>query len=174
MRNRPWLCAAVLLLASGCTSPADQEEGQDVAYGDTDEADSVSVEQALVNRDNGQIGTVQLSYRSTMRLAAKVGVPCDQTAVIMTAVARAESGFRVKAIGGPNGDGTLDYGVWQINSVHKFSPALLMTAAYNAQKMADLSDNGSDRGAWASYSSGRYKKYMPYAQQAFDTYHCDE
>lgn len=53
------------------------------------------------------------------RAAQAAGFPDDQL-VTAVAVAFAESGFNATAINRSNSNGSTDYGLWQINSVHNF------------------------------------------------------
>lgn len=79
------------------------------------------------------------------------------------AIALAESGGK-SVKGGPNGDGTYDYGVWQINTVHS---SLLASGDWsdinvNARMAYTLyharGDNFTD---WATYN-GRIPKYLTF------------
>jgi len=45
----------------------------------------------------------------------------------MVAIGGAESRWRIDAVGGPNGDGTYDYGWLQINSIHGYDKARLLS-----------------------------------------------
>jgi hypothetical protein len=134
------------------------------------------LERALINRDDGVVNDVQLSYRSAMKLAVSVGIACGPDAVTITAVARQESTFRVNIVGPVNDNGTVDYGVWQINSGTAvelgFKTSQLKQPQVNAEAMdAVLSAQGLD--AWSAYKFGRYKKYVKYAQETLDTYGCE-
>ena len=86
---------------------------------------------------------------------------------VMTAVCAAESTLRVEVVGGPNTDGTFDYGLCQINSVHctsgpKWSKdRLLSDPAYNAECAHALYVGAGGYTPWAAFTSGRYKKYLP-------------
>jgi hypothetical protein len=80
----------------------------------------------------------------------------------MAAIALAESSGRVDAVGGPNKDGSYDYGLWQINSVHGLNTQRLTSdAAYNAQAAVSIyGSQGLD--AWSTYNHGNgpYRQYM--------------
>lgn len=84
---------------------------------------------------------------------------------VMVAIAKAESGLRIDAVGGPNSNGTYDYGLLQINSVHKYDKDRLLTdPIFNAK--AGLSIwHGQGLRAWTTYSSGAYRQYLPLGQQ---------
>jgi hypothetical protein len=86
----------------------------------------------------------------------------DQDINIAVAVARAESGWDAKATN-QNSNGSVDYGLMQINSIHE---AILATGNW-----ADPGDNmamahtiwvdaGKSWGPWVTFWSGSYQKYL--------------
>lgn len=91
-------------------------------------------------------------------------------AVVATAIAAAESGLDNSAVGGPNSNGTRDWGGWQINDVHKgsgFDPAQgVRDLAYNAKWMHRISNGGKDWTPWSAYNNGRYARFLPNAVAA--------
>lgn len=92
-------------------------------------------------------------------------------APIMAAIAMAESGGRVDAVGGPNSNGTYDYGLWQINSVHsQFDKARLISdPQYNAQAAVAI-EKSQGLGAWSTYNSGAYKGFLGSASSGDPTF----
>jgi hypothetical protein len=63
-------------------------------------------------------------------------------------------------------NGTTDYGLWQINSVHGYNPQeLLDNAMYNA-KAAVAVFKSQGLGAWTTYTSGAYTAYLGSAGSA--------
>jgi len=77
----------------------------------------------------------------------------------MAAIAMAESSGNTQAID-HDANGTTDYGLWQINSVHGYNSALLLSdPLYNA-KAAVAVYNSSGLEAWTTYTSGAYEKYL--------------
>lgn len=82
-------------------------------------------------------------------------------APIMAAIALAESGGRVDAVGGPNSDGSYDYGLFQINSVHsQFDKHRLVSdAAYNTRAAISVW-RSQGLAAWSTYNSGAYQSFM--------------
>lgn len=85
--------------------------------------------------------------------------------VTMVAIARAESGFNVGAVGGPNSNGTYDYGLFQINSVHGYDRGKLTSdAAYNTHAAHDIYSSQGLR-AWSTYNNGAYKQFVNEARQ---------
>lgn len=99
--------------------------------------------------------------------AAAAGFPADQVATA-TAVALAESGGNTDA-SHRNSNGSTDYGLFQINSVHgslldqgnRFDPAANARMAYNVWKGA-----GGSWSPWATYTSQRYRAFVPRATLA--------
>ncbi len=86
--------------------------------------------------------------------------------VLAVAVAGAESDFYTNAFN-RNNDGSTDMGLWQINSVHKFSPIVLSTADGNARAAYTVWRNaGNSWRPWTAYRHNRHLPYMPTARQA--------
>lgn len=100
--------------------------------------------------------------------AKAAGFPPDQIATA-TAVALAESGGRTDAVNRANRNGSVDYGVWQINTIHgnllnqgdKFDPAANARMAHTVWRQA-----GGKWTPWSVYKSGRYTAFMPRATLA--------
>jgi hypothetical protein len=108
-----------------------------------------------------------LSYKNATleALWLHAGGP-PKVARTMAAIALAESGGRVGAVGGPNTDGSYDYGLWQINSSHRYSKArLLHDPGYNARAAVSVY-HSQGLTAWSSYTSGRYRPYLANAATA--------
>lgn len=83
----------------------------------------------------------------------------------MVAIARAESGFRVEVINTLNSNGSTDYGLFQINSVHGFDQRRLTSdAAFNTSCAKRIYDSQGLR-AWSVYNSGRYQQFVNEARQ---------
>ena len=110
---------------------------------------------------------------SLEQLWIEAGGP-PNVAQTMAAIALAESGGQVGAKGGPNSDGTYDYGLWQINTVnvnsHHWSVAsLLGNPEYNA-KAAVAIYKSAGFGAWSTYNSGAYKQFLSQGSKASVNY----
>jgi len=107
----------------------------------------------------GQVGQPTGTRLSLAQLWIAAGGP-KQVAPIMAAIATAESGGRINAQH-KNTNGSVDYGLWQINSVHSmYDPAKLMSnPLYNARAAVAIY-NSQGLGAWTTYTSGAYKKYL--------------
>lgn len=98
---------------------------------------------------------------------------------IATAVALAESGGDENAIG-HNTNGTVDVGLWQINSVHKrnhpeWTTEWLKNPNNNATAMNEISGHGSNWCPWYVYEescgpghNGRYRNYLDEAESVKD------
>lgn len=99
------------------------------------------------------------AYNTLGKLWTDNGGPA-KLANLMAAIALAESGGQVDAKH-TNDDGSVDYGLWQINSAHKaYDPQrLLDDPNYNA-KAAVAVYKSQGLGAWTTYSSGRYRDYL--------------
>ncbi len=100
------------------------------------------------------------SFSQLTALAQQAGFN-SVTAPVMAAIALAESGGNPAAVGPTNRNGTKDYGLWQINSVHK---ELLHSnnwsdPAQNAH-MAFLIWKSQGLKAWSTYNSGSYRKFL--------------
>lgn len=73
----------------------------------------------------------------------------------MAALAFAESSYNPVATH-KNDDGTTDYGLWQINSVHNYDAnALLSNPAYNAEAAVAVY-KAQGFGAWSAYGNANY------------------
>ena len=82
---------------------------------------------------------------------------------VMIAIGLAESGGNVHATHA-NNNGTIDYGVWQVNSVHGFNPDTLLTLDGNASAAKAVYDKQGLH-AWSTYNSGSYRKFLATGQQ---------
>lgn len=79
---------------------------------------------------------------------------------IMLAIARAESNCNPRSDNsGLNTDGTYDYGLFQINSVHGHSRSILANPAKNTEIAYKIWQSQGYR-AWSAYNNGSYLKFM--------------
>lgn len=118
----------------------------------------------------------QLNPQQIASLLQQQGFPQDKIPT-MTAIAMAESGGRAKAFN-PTG---LDksYGLFQVNMYGGLGPARMKE--FGLQKEEQLFDpetnvkaakqilGSQGLGAWSVYKSGKYKDFLPQAQQAAQT-----
>lgn len=91
--------------------------------------------------------------------AKGAGFPANEIATAV-AIALAESNGRTDAINRNNSNGSVDRGLWQINSVHDKLPGDRFNPADNARLAYQIWKNGGWR-AWSTYKSGRYRAYLP-------------
>lgn len=100
-----------------------------------------------------------------VKYGAANGMPISQTnGIIAVAIALAESGgntenSKVRL----NSNGTQDFGVWQINSIHKPSEDAKIHAGPNWSMAYAISSNGTKWTPWSTYNSGKYSAFMPAA-----------
>jgi hypothetical protein len=89
-------------------------------------------------------------------LAGQAGFP-KSVIPLAVAIALAESGGRANA-SNRNSDGSIDRGLWQINSIHgglsTFNPLANARAAYS------ISGGGRNWNPWTVYRTGAYKKFL--------------
>lgn len=120
----------------------------------------------------------RLSYPQIVEVLVKAGWPQDALATA-TAIVMAESGGVVEAVNTANSNGTYDYGLMQINSIHTtdgrsssgtgpYDPRLLVSdPIYNAAAgYAIFRSAGFRFTPWAAFNSGAYLKYMADATAA--------
>lgn len=94
-------------------------------------------------------GSKTLSPDQLASLAHYVGMA---NPAFMGQIAMGESSGNPRAVN-HNSDGSTDYGLWQINSVHGYSPSKLFDPLYNARAAAEvLSSSGV--GAWYASPTG--------------------
>lgn len=117
-----------------------------------------------------------LTVQQALTLAQQAGFTGRSLETIV-AIAYAESGLRTGAIGGPNSNGTFDYGIVQINSVHMgerwtggfMSVSQALDPATAFQFAYWLSGKGTSFSAWSTYNSGKYTAYLATVEQAAGT-----
>lgn len=109
--------------------------------------------------------------RDIAQFAAGAGFVGDDL-VTAVAVARAESGGHPAAINTENANGSTDYGLWQINSVHTrsgFDPARYRDPAYNAMWAYRVFEGaGKQWSPWTVYKTGKYREHLPVARAAVE------
>lgn len=117
-------------------------------------------------------------YPGPKRLAAAAklaGFP-DDVLAIAVAISGQETSGNSWSVGGPNRDGTYDFGSWQINEVHREEHPEWFAATTTGINWANHADNarmafavytdaGNSFRPWVAYTTGRYKdKTGPYAR----------
>lgn len=121
--------------------------------------------------NNGMIGGNFLNLPTTGTLtpgqigayALQAGFPASSLQIAI-AVALAESSGNIRVIH-HNNDGSTDYGLWQINSIHGFDSNSLLTPAYNASSAYKVSSGGTNWQPWTTYTNGAYIRYMSQAAE---------
>lgn len=109
---------------------------------------------------------VTLTPAQVAAVAAQAGF---SGAALRTAVAVsfAEDGSHDADAQHRNSNGTIDTGLWQINSVHsQWTAAELVRPADNARAAYTISAGGHDWSPWTTYKSGAYVAHLPEAQHA--------
>lgn len=105
-------------------------------------------------------GSGSLSYSQIRKLWLQAGGN-RAWSYVMAAVAMAESSGVINPPPHVNANGSIDYGLWQINSVHGYNVNQLRTdPAYNARAAVSIFNSGGAK-EWTTFTSGAYKKYMP-------------
>lgn len=101
--------------------------------------------------------------------AASAGFPKEELGNAI-AIALAESSGRIDAVGGPNANGTYDYGVWQINEgAHPqlFQQYPQWWSAANGKMAFDVWTRAGNKWTpWSVWNSGAYRFYSPEALAA--------
>jgi len=123
----------------------------------------------------GTVAPGQLSIEQLVGLAKGAGFS-DNDAVIMAAIAMAESGGNSNAHNNNRATGDNSYGLWQINMIDELGPARRKQFGIsNDEQLKDPVTNAhaarivkqeSGFVSWSVYKSGRYKNYLGSAQKA--------
>jgi hypothetical protein len=104
-----------------------------------------------------------LTIPQIAQLAINAGIPNGQPLYTSVCIALAESSGITDNYNDKNFDGSIDKGVWQINSIHneklpgrdRYDPNI------SAQLMAIISSNGTNWEPWTVYQTGVYMEHMP-------------
>lgn len=106
-----------------------------------------------------------ISGAQVAALVKAAGFPAS-VHVTMVAISKAESGWNTTAVNTANNDGSIDRGLFQINSIHRFDAARLTSdAKYNTECAKRIYDS-QGLGAWSVYKNGKYQDYVAEARQA--------
>lgn len=115
-----------------------------------------------------------LSDSQIAALARDAGFP-DSAIPTAVAIARAESGGNPSAVSPTNSNGTKDYGLFQINSVHfgdlkinvaeagviPINATLALNPGANTGAAYALWKRRGGFGDWVTYNNGKYKQFLP-------------
>lgn len=109
-----------------------------------------------------------LSPRQIYALAADAGFKTPGQAITMTAIALAESGGNSDIVG-HNRNGTIDVGLWQINSVHGYSESAMKDPRQNAAAAKKIHEQQGYT-AWVAFTTTdpqrSYRRQLPAAINA--------
>jgi hypothetical protein len=101
-------------------------------------------------------GNVQYNYAQIEGIWVQAGGPVG-VAPIAAAIAMAESGGNTTATDNDS-NGTVDRGLWQINSVHGGQSTYDVMG--NARAAVAISNNGTNWSPWTTYTSGAYRQFV--------------
>lgn len=101
-------------------------------------------------------GNVLYSYAQLEGIWCQAG-GAPAAAPIAAAIAMAESGGNTAATNNDS-NGTVDRGLWQINSVHGSQSTYDVMG--NARAAIAISNNGSNWSPWTTYTNGAYQQYL--------------
>lgn len=105
-----------------------------------------------------------LSAAQIAQLVKQAGFP-QSVHVTMVAIALSESGGRVEVVSPFNSNGSKDFGLFQINSIHGYVERdLTSDAAFNTRCAKAIYDKQGLR-AWSVYNNGKYEARMNEARQ---------
>lgn len=95
----------------------------------------------------------------------------DDALVEAVAIGMSESGgYFDRNNAGLNRDGSVDYGFWNINSVHGPDLTQVYDPYYNARLAYGLWKRKGGFGDWSDFNNGRYRRWMSAAQEAVARY----
>ena len=114
---------------------------------------------------NPQACSPYISMDETIRLLKSNGRLVQSQWATAGAIAKAESGLCVGATNTANADGSVDRGLYQINSVHRYTTSCLYNAACNTDKAITIYNMQGWNG-WTVYRTGAYRQYLSEAQAA--------
>lgn len=100
-------------------------------------------------------GNVQYNYAQLEGIWTQAG-GSSGSAPIAAAIAMAESGGNSTATG--QNSGSVDRGLWQINSVHGTQSTYDVMG--NARAAVAISSNGTNWTPWTTYTNGAYRQYL--------------
>lgn len=102
-------------------------------------------------------GSVTYNYAQLEGIWVQAGGPVG-SAPIAAAIAMAESGGTTTATN-QDSNGTVDRGLWQINSVHGDAQSTYDVMG-NARAAVAISNQGQNWSAWTTYNNGRYLAFL--------------
>lgn len=144
----------VVLGGSGYVASACEGEGSSSADFDN----PIQGSEVVAAGEFGGVGHgAVLSMEEVARLwVAAGGNPSEGH--LAAAVATAESGRRPAAVNGSNTDGSIDRGLFQMNSIH--GGCSTFDLAENVRCAVQLRGSANGWNHWVAYKSGAYRRYL--------------
>lgn len=139
----------VINQASASWDVREKEEVVDEAHNSTESGDGV-----LAQKVGGEM--VQSVESDTVSLETLIREAFPECPGLMVAIAKAESGMKPEAVN-RNRNGSVDRGLFQINSIHKYTN--LEDPTENIKAARAIFDSQGIT-AWAAYNNGSYKQFL--------------
>lgn len=140
-------------LAGENTIIIEQSLGSEIVRIDA-ESDGMTVVSA---KDEPEDGDLAKNQDSGDGLAILIAEAFPENPEIMIAIAKAESGMNPSAVN-KNTNGSVDIGLFQINSIHGYDELSLFDAEKNIKAAREVYDKQGIQ-AWAAFNNGSYKKF---------------
>lgn len=141
-------------LAGENTIIIEQALGSEIVRIDA-ESDGMTV---VSEKDEPEDGDLAKNQDSGDGLAILIAEAFPENPEIMIAIAKAESGMNPSAVN-KNTNGSVDLGLFQINSIHGYDELSLFDAKKNIKAASEVYDKQGLR-AWSSFTNGAYKKFL--------------
>ena len=141
-------------LAGENTIIIEQALGSEIVRIDA-ESDGMTV---VSEKDEPEDGDLAKNQDSGDGLAILIAEAFPENPEIMIAIAKAESGMNPKAVN-HNRNGSIDTGLFQVNSVHGYDGLSLFDPEKNIEAAREIYDKQGIQ-AWASFNNGSYQKFL--------------
>ncbi len=141
-------------LAGENTIIIEQALGSEIVRIDA-ESDGMNV---ISEKDKPEDGDLAKNQDSGDGLAILIAEAFPENPEIMIAIAKAESGMNPKAVN-YNRNGSIDTGLFQVNSVHGYDGLSLFDPKKNIGAAREIYDKQGIQ-AWTSFNNGSYKKFL--------------
>ena len=119
------------------------------------ESDGMTV---VSEKDEPEDGDLAKNQDSGDGLAILIAEAFPENPEIMIAIAKAESGMNPRAVN-YNRNGSIDTGLFQVNSVHMYDGLSLFDPEKNIKAAREIYDKQGIQ-AWTSFNNGSYKKFL--------------
>lgn len=96
---------------------------------------------------------------TSLSIEEKIRITFPEEPDIMLAIAKAESQLNPHAINRANRNGSVDTGIFQINSIHGYDEEYLKNEDNNLKIAREIYEKQGIT-AWASYNNGAYLKWL--------------